>query len=83
MSKKKPLNVIYIGDEDFNFGPRKKFAQKKIKELNVDWDNKYNASKIDLPSSIKIKFNEMYLYEQNVDIVHDFNIQRLEIPHMN
>ena len=25
----------------------------------------------------------MYLYHQNTNIVRDFNVQRLEIPHMN
>ena len=75
MSKRKPSNVIHVGDDDFNFDPRGKFAQKKTKKLNIEWNNKYDASKIDLPSSVQMKFNEMYLYEKNVDIIYEFNVQ--------
>ena len=51
--------------------------------MNIEWNNKYNASKINLPSSVQRKFDDMYLYYQNVNIVRQFNVQRLEIPHMN
>ena len=83
MSKRKPSNVTQVGDEDFNFDPRRKFAQKKIKQLNFDWDNKCNTSKIDLYSSVQMIFNEMHLYEQDVNIFREFNVQRLEILQMN
>ena len=79
MSKRKPPNGAHIGDEDLKFDPRKKFARKKIKQLNFDWENRYNASKIDLPSSVQTKFNELYLYEQDAIIRRGFHVQRLEI----
>ena len=83
MSKRKPSNIIRVGDEDFNFDPRAKFVMRKTKRLNIEWNNKYNASKIDVPSSVQRRFTDMYLYYQNVDIVCQYNVQRLEIPHMN
>ena len=51
--------------------------------MNIEWNNKYNASKIDLPCSVHSRFADLYLYHQNANIVRDFNVQRLEIPHMN
>ena len=51
--------------------------------MNIEWDNKYNASKIDLPSSVQRKFDEMNLYERNAIICHGVNVQRLEIRQMN
>ena len=84
MSKWKSSNVILrVGDEDFNFDPRAKYSVKKTKRLNIEWNNKYNSSKIDLPSSVQMRFADMYLYYQNVDIVRKYNVQQLEIPHMN
>ena len=83
MSKRKPSSVIRVGDEDFNFDPRGKFAVWKTKRLNIERNNKYNTSEIDLPSSVHRRFADMYLYYQNVDIVRQYNVQQLEIPHMN
>ena len=51
--------------------------------MNIEWSNKYNASKIDLPCSVQSGFADIYLYHQNVNIDRQFNVQRLEIPHMN
>ena len=51
--------------------------------MNIEWNNKYNASKIDLPSSVQNRFNDLFLYHQNANIVFEFNVQRYEIPHMN
>ena len=51
--------------------------------MNIEWDNKYNASKIGLPSSVQRKFDEMHLYERNAIIRHGVNFQRLEISQMN
>ena len=60
MSKGKTSNVIVrVGDEDFNFDPRSRFSVKKTKRLNIEWYNKYNASKINLLSSIQYKFDPM------------------------
>ena len=52
MSKRKPTKRTHIGDGDLSFDTRMKYDKKKIKKLNIEWDNKYNASKIDLRSSI-------------------------------
>ena len=47
MCKGKPSKVIvYVGDEDFNFDPRSKRSIMKTKKLNIEWNNKYNASKL-------------------------------------
>ena len=84
MSKGKPSNVIVrVGNEYFNFDPRSRFPVKKTKRLNIEWNNKYNASKIYLPLNIQSRFADMYLCHQNANIVREFNVQRLEIPHMN
>ena len=84
MSKEKSSNVIvFVGDLDYNFDPRKRFAIKKTKTLNTEWNNKYNSSKIELPSSVQNKFNELYLYYQEANIAYDSNVQRLEIEEMN
>ena len=74
MSKRRPPNGKHIGDKDLNFDPRKKYAQKKIKQLNIDSDNKYNASKIELPSSVQKIFDEVNLYEQDANICRDLNV---------
>ena len=77
MYKRKSSNVIVrVGDEDCNFDPRKKFSIKKTKLLNIEWNNKYNASKIDLSSGVQSRFNDLFLYHQNANIVPEFNIQR-------
>ena len=74
-SKRKPSNGTHIRADALNFDPREKSARKKIKQLNFDWDNKYNASKIDLPSTVQTKFNEMHLYEQDAIIRRAYNVQ--------
>ena len=51
--------------------------------MNTERDNKYNALKIDLPSSIQNKFGEMYLYEKNAHIHSEWKNQRYDIRHMN
>ena len=51
--------------------------------MNIEWNNKFNASKIDLFCSVQRKFDDMYLYHQIANIVRDFNVQRLESPHIN
>ena len=51
--------------------------------MNIEWDNTHNFSKIDLPSSIQNKFDDIHLYEQNVHISSKENVQRYEIRHMN
>ena len=53
MSKWKSLIVMHVGD------PRGKFAVKKTKKMNIEWNNKYNASKIDIPSSGQRRFADM------------------------
>ena len=84
MSKEKSSNVIvFVGDLDYNFDPRSRFAKKKTKSLNTEWNNKYNSSKIELPSSVQNRFNELWLYYQEANIVYDSNVQRLEIEEMN
>ena len=72
MSKGKPSNVIVrVGNEDFNFDPRSRFPVKKTKRLNIEWEKKYNASKIDLPLNVQNRFDDMYLCHQNANIVRD------------
>ena len=54
MSKGKLLNVIArVGDEDYTLDPRSKFSLRKTKKMNIERNNKYNASKIDLPCNIQ------------------------------
>ena len=84
MSIGKPSNVIVsVGDEDYHYDPRTRFSIRKTKNLNIEWNNKYDASKIDLRCSVQNRFADMYLYHQNASIVCQFNVQRLKIPHMN
>ena len=84
MSKGKTSNVIVrVGDEDFNFDPRSRFSVKKTKTFYIEWNNKYNASKIDLSSSVQRKFDDMYLFELDALVRSEENVQRYEIRHMN
>ena len=43
---------------------------------------KYNASKIDLPSRVQSRFNDLYLFYQQAKIVYESNVQRYEIQQM-
>ena len=54
ISKRKPTNGTHVGDGDLNFDPRKTFARRKIKRFNIEWDNKYNASKLTYLAVYKI-----------------------------
>ena len=75
MSTGKQSNVIVrVRGEDYNYDPRSRFSVKKTKILNIEWNNKYHASKIDLPSSGQKKLHEMYLYEQNAHICSEENV---------
>ena len=77
MSKEKSSDVIVcVGDLDYNFDPRTRFSKRKTKLLNSEWNKKYNASKIDLPSSVQNRFNDLYLFYQNAKIVRESNVQR-------
>ena len=75
MSRGKQSNVIVrVGDEDYNYDPRTRFSIRK-KKLNIEWNNKYNASKIDLPCSVQSRFTDLHFYHQNANIVREFNVQ--------
>ena len=84
MSKEKSSNIIVcVGDEDYNFNPRTRFSKRKTKSLNNEWNRTYNTSKIDIPSSVQNRFNDLYLFYQKAKIARDSNVQRYEIPNMN
>ena len=84
MSKEKSSNVIVcVGDEDYNFNPRSRFSKRKTKLLNNEWNRKYNTSKIDIPSSVQNRFNDLYLFYQDAKIVRKSNVQRYEIDNIN
>ena len=84
MSKGKSSNVIVrVGNEEYNYDPISRFSISKTNILNIEWNNKYNASKIDLPCSVQNRLNDLFFYHQNANIVRKFNVQRLEIPYMN
>ena len=84
MSKEKSSNVIVcVGDEDYNFNPRTRFSKRKTKLLNNEWNRKYNTSKIDIPSSVQNRFNDLYLFYQDAKIVRKSNVQRYEIDNIN
>jgi len=84
MSKKKSSNVrVCVGDVDYNFNPRGTLSKKKTKSLNIEWNKKYNTSKIELPTSVQSRFNDLYLFYQNAKIVRESNVQRFEIKNMN
>ena len=84
MSKEKSSNVIVcVGDDDYNFNPRTRFSKRKTKALNNEWNRKYHTSKIDLPSSVQNRFNDLYLFYQDAKIVRKSNVQRYEIDNIN